>query len=165
MKKFFYKDSEGKIKRYVYCTKCEKGPFTEDQLGIEYFKMAERISLFYCKSCAIELGLSISEKKGLLNNNNKKDIEDISFEENKKVKVVLMQFYDGSIISFICDNIDTLIKEIESSILNTKLPAEIVYYKEYDNKEAVRIKEKIDTMNLRQKKLFINSYYTKMLAN
>ena len=46
---YFYKDSTGKTKKYIYCSLCLKGPFKEEQKNTDFFDFEN--SLKYCKEC------------------------------------------------------------------------------------------------------------------
>lgn len=55
MREYFYKDSEGKIKKFVYCTRGCKEPYRQEDIGSKIFK-ATKLT-FLCYRCIRELNL------------------------------------------------------------------------------------------------------------
>lgn len=64
--KYFYESEDGKLRRYVYCTMCQAGPFKEEEQGYSYIDCGQpKTPLNYCRSCAGSLRLSQHFKPNL----------------------------------------------------------------------------------------------------
>jgi hypothetical protein len=166
-KLFFYKDIDGKIKKYYYCTKCEKGPFREDQINREIFSTTEKMSIFYCKKCIDSLGISFKNKIELNTELNEKqdikEVKDIYFskEEDKKTFLFLVQLYDGTILYLTGDDIN--LEEIKQSALNDKLPLEVVYKEQVNIKDLTQRRKFFEFMNKSKKRAFLEEFYSSFL--
>ena len=55
-KKYFYKDEEGKLKKYIYCIRCQKGPF---ELTEQYKNFINISGVNYCIKCIKELNIKL----------------------------------------------------------------------------------------------------------
>lgn len=58
-KAYFYKDKDGKIQKYIYCSRCPTGPFVQEQLHIDVIKIGNDNSsqpTYLCKTCGFFLG-------------------------------------------------------------------------------------------------------------
>jgi len=78
-REYYYKDSSGKIKKYVYCSLCLKGPYIEEQKDIDFFRFQDTI--IYCSECMV---LHFSEK--ITSSQHKqitKKVKTIIFEEKE----------------------------------------------------------------------------------
>lgn len=172
-KSFFYKDETGKIRKYYYCTRCEKGPYREDQINKEVFHLSENMNLFYCMSCIKELNIRVpgNIKKDVCSDCSDKESkerdrkieETYSFEKKEMSNVVLIQFYDGTFLSVICNDIDKWLEEVKYTAMNNKLPVEVIYKERLDSKEAIQKKKYLDQLNMKQKYEFIKNFYFSIL--
>lgn len=61
-KLYFYEDPISKEKKkYEYCTLCQKGPFTQEQVGSEVFPFTDHVT--YCRSCALMHRIKVNMKE------------------------------------------------------------------------------------------------------
>lgn len=58
-REYFYRDQNGKIKKFTYCCLCGAGPFKRSQKDYEYFTTGSRSELVYCLRCAKGLNLTM----------------------------------------------------------------------------------------------------------
>lgn len=86
---YFYKDENGTLKKFVYCSMCGTGPFKESQKNFEYLSLHGRVSNNYCLPCAKNAGLSIAELTDKSNQVAKEKVEEIVFKKEELTEVVI----------------------------------------------------------------------------
>lgn len=58
---YFYKDDNGDIKKFAYCSVCGAGPFKESEKNYKYISLHGRTATNYCTTCMKILGIQSEE--------------------------------------------------------------------------------------------------------
>ena len=56
---YFYRDKDGTVKKYTYCTICGSGPYTDKDENSEYIASGMATRIVYCRKCVRERNYSV----------------------------------------------------------------------------------------------------------
>lgn len=116
MSRQYYYKINGKLKKYVYCSICQSGPFREDEESFEFLSLGgANTPINYCRSCCFLRGLTDH-----LNKSEKKidpQIEPVIFEDKKSFKDTKPVIFEDKKSS---KNTESVVFEDKKSCKNTE---------------------------------------------
>jgi predicted GIY-YIG superfamily endonuclease len=179
---YFYKDADGSMHKYRYCTLCSAGPFKASDISIKYIETGSTHSQHYCMSCSRTLGFKAlpkftPEEKVIAPELIETPEEREEKEFIKRVRAEILTEHAVPVIgtfavyigqcaddSYVCGVTTDLAKEIYA-LNNTELPAgkkppiEIVYYRSDDDQATANIvRSHIENFEDIQKELLIRTF-------
>jgi hypothetical protein len=61
---YFYKDKDGKLQKYLYCSLCNDGPFEQESPNLTYIT-GESQKIFWCKKCNMAKRIDLVSKENI----------------------------------------------------------------------------------------------------